>query len=70
MSRIHTIAFTQVCDSVPEAMGRQLRIEAFESDVELRCVTPNLFKKELLEQLYNLGRQRDSPGRSLVLCGA
>ena len=55
------IGSTQVCDSVPEAVGRQLRIEAFESDVELRCGTPTLFKRKLLQQLYNLGRQRDSP---------
>ncbi len=64
------VASTQVCNSMPEAVGRQLRIEAFESDVELRCGTPTFFKRELLQQLYNLGRQRDGPDRSLVLCGA
>ena len=64
------IASTQVCDSVPEAVGRQLRIEAFESDVELRCSTPTLFKRELLQQLHNIGWQRDSPDRSLVFRGA
>ena len=48
------IASTQVCDSVPEAVGRQLRIEAVESDVELRCSTPTLFKGELLPQVHNL----------------
>ena len=64
------IASTQVCDSVPETMGRQLRIDAFESDIELRCCTPTLFKGKLLQQFHNPLRQWDCPNRSLVLCGA
>ena len=49
------IVSTQVCDSMPEAVACQIRIEAFESDVELRCSTPTLFKGELLQQPYGKG---------------
>ena len=70
VSRIHMIASTQVCDSVPETVGGQLRIEAFEPDVELRCSPPPLFKGELLQQVHNPLWQRNGPDRSLVLCGA
>ena len=70
VSRIHVIASTQVCDSVPEAVACQIRIEAFESDVELRCSTPTLFKGELLQEVHNPLRQRNGPDRSLVLCDA
>ena len=59
------IASTQVCDSVPEAVGRQLRIEAFESDIDLRCSTPTLFKGEMLQQVHNPWRQRNGSDRSL-----
>jgi hypothetical protein len=64
---INVIVSTQVCDSVPEAVACQIRIEAFESDVELRCSTPTLFKGELLQKLQYLWRQRNSSDRGFVL---
>ena len=64
------IVSTQVCDSVPEAVACQIRIEAFESDVELRCSTPSLFKGELLQQVHNPLQQQDGPDKKLVLCSA
>ena len=64
------IASTQVCDSMPEAVGCQLRVETLQPEIDLRGRPPTLFKRELLQQPYNLGRQRDGPDRSLVLCGA
>ncbi len=70
MGRIHMIASTQVSDSVPEAMGGELKVEALQPEIDLRGRPPTLFKREQLQQLYNLGRQWDGPDRGLVLCSA
>ena len=55
---------------MPKAMGCQLRVEALQPEIDLRCRPPTLFKRELLQQLYNIEWQRDSPDRSPVLRGA
>jgi len=34
IGRIHMIASTQVSDSVPEAMGGQLRVEALQPEID------------------------------------
>ena len=70
VSRIHVIASTQVCDSVPEAVACQIRIETLQPEIDLRGRPSALFKRELLQQLYNPLRQWDGPDRGLVLCGA
>ena len=48
VSWIHLIAPTQVCDAMPKAVSCQLRIDAFEPDIDLRCRPPTLFKRKLL----------------------
>ena len=53
------IASTQVSDSVPEAMGAELRVEALQTEIDLRGRPPTLFKRELLQQLYNLGAAKE-----------
>ena len=39
------IAFTQVSDSVPEATGGQLRVEALQPEIDFRGRTPAFFKR-------------------------